>query len=271
VGALDSIADIVGAAAGLELLGIEKCVFGAVATGSGTVRTAHGVLPVPAPATAQLLAGALLAESVETGELTTPTGAAIAAELAAGFGPLPAMVLRAVGNGAGSREGKTVPNVLRVFIGEPSGDATPKTVTVIETAIDDMAAEALGYAQEALFAAGALDAYFTPIVMKKGRPAQLLTVLVERGKKETVLETLFRETSTFVARVADWGRETLSRETVECECELGRFRVKVGTWRGKVVSRTPEYEDARRIAAEKGLAFRQVYQRLQAASRLENT
>jgi hypothetical protein len=165
VGALDSIADIVGAAAGLELLGVTECVFSPIPVGSGTVKCAHGVLPVPAPATAEILLGVPIAESAETGELTTPTGAAIARELASRFVKTPAMTASAVGYGAGTREGKAVPNVLRVMLGERSSDATPSRVAVIEAAIDDMTGEAVGHATSALFAAGALDVFVTPIFM----------------------------------------------------------------------------------------------------------
>jgi len=263
IGAADSIADIVGAAAGLELLGVEKCFFSAIPTGSGTVKMAHGTVPVPAPATAELLVGVPLAGTSETGELTTPTGAALARELSAGFSPLPAMTVSSVGCGAGSREGVSMPNVLRVFLGRPSADATPRSVTVIEAAIDDMTGEALSFARDAIFAAGALDAYFTPIFMKKGRPAYLLTVLADEAGKPAVLEALFRETTTFGARVSTSLRETLDRRVLELESELGAFRVKVGSYNGRVVSAAPEYEDVKRIAAEKALPFRQVYAALQ--------
>jgi hypothetical protein len=269
VGALDSIADIVAAAAGIDMIGITDCRFSPVPVGSGTVKMAHGVLPVPAPATAELLIGVPLRESPETGELTTPTGAAIARELSSGFGPMPAMTVAAIGNGAGSREGRVVPNVLRVFIGGESADKTPRSVTVIETAIDNMTGEALAYAQETLFSAGALDVYFTPIFMKKNRPAHLLTVLVDDQDLDAVLETVFRETSTLGVRVARWGRETLDRESVQCSGKFGKFRAKVGRLGGRALSATPEFEDAREIARRTGKPFRHVYAALQAeASRL---
>jgi len=266
VGAFDSIADIVGAAAGLELLGIDRCVFSPVAVGSGTVKSAHGVLPVPAPATAEILIGVPLRETAETGELATPTGAAIARELASSFGPLPAMTIRAIGCGAGSREGKTTANVLRVFLGDSSADATAHKVLVIECAVDDMTGEGVSYATQAIFAAGALDVFVTPIFMKKGRPAHLLTVLVEEGRKDACVETLFRETTTFGARMTLWDRETLDREILEVESPYGPFHLKVGSWRGNTVSAAPEYEDVRRIAAERSLPFKAVYSALQAVA-----
>jgi len=267
VGALDSIADIVGAAAGVHMLGIEKCFFSPIATGSGTVRTAHGVLSVPAPATARLLRGMPLAASEESGELTTPTGAAIAAELAAGFGAMPAMTLRATGAGAGSREGEKTPNILRVFIGEESADATAREVLVIETTIDDMTGEALSHAAGALSEAGALDVYTAPVFMKKGRPGHLLTVLAAAADEEKVLETLFSETTTFGARISRTPRAVLDRRVVEVQSPLGAFRLKVGAWKGRAVSAAPEYDDARRIAGERGMPLRRVYEILTTAGR----
>lgn len=264
VGALDSIADIVGAAAGLELLGIEKCYFSPVPTGSGTVKSAHGILPVPAPATAELLTGVPLRKSRETGELTTPTGAAIARELAEAFGGVPAMTIESVGSGAGNREGEFTPNILRVLVGQESRESSAREVVVIEAAVDDMTGEAISYAVDALFEAGALDAYVTAIMMKKGRPGHLITVLAKEAAKDKVLEALFEETTTFGARLDRREREILDRETVELDSQYGAFRVKVGAFRGKVVSATPEYEDARRIALETKTAFRTVYARLQA-------
>ncbi len=267
VGALDSIADIVAAAAGLEMLEIESCRFSPVAVGSGTVKCAHGVLPVPAPATARLLIGVPVAETGEVGELTTPTGAAIVAELAGGFGGMPAMTVRKIGCGAGRRKGRTVPNILRIFVGEETDPGATPTVTVIETAIDDMTPEALSYAREALFAAGALDVYIGAIVMKKGRPGHLLTVMCEQGRVDTLLRVLFRETTTFGARLRPCGREVLEREIVEMRSEYGSFRVKMGRFRGTLVSAVPEYEDAARIARETGEPFRLVYERLRDAAR----
>ncbi len=267
VGALDSIADIVAAAAGLEMMGIDHCRFSPVAVGSGTVKCAHGVLPVPAPATALLLVGVPIAESQESGELTTPTGAALVAELADCFGAMPSMKLKHVGCGAGTREGKKLPNILRVFIGEESPSASAAEVTVIEAAIDDMTPEALSYATEAIFAAGALDVYITPIVMKKGRPGHLVTVITDQSAQERVLETLFRETTTFGARLIPCRREVLEREIIEVSSEYGVFRAKKGLFRGKPVSAAPEYEDAKRIARETGQPFRLVYHSLQEAAR----
>jgi uncharacterized protein (TIGR00299 family) protein len=267
VGALDSIADIVGAAAGIDILGIERCIFSPIPTGSGTVKTAHGVLSVPAPATAKLLVGVPLAPSDETGELTTPTGAAIAKEFAADFCAMPPMTISTVGAGAGTREGETVANVLRVLIGRESADATPSEITVIETTLDDMTGEALSYAVDALFAAGALDAFVTAVSMKKGRPGHLLTVLSAQGSKEALLQTLFRETTTFGARVGPSARVVLDRGVREAPSPLGPFRLKTGAWRGRVVQAAPEYEDARRMAAECDMPFRSVYEILSAAGR----
>lgn len=259
VGALDSIADIVGAAAALELLEIEHCFFSAIPVGSGTVKTAHGVLPVPAPATAELLLGVPLAESGETGELTTPTGAAIVAELGEGFGGMPAMRVEQIGCGAGTREGKRTPNILRVFTGELSSDATARDVVVIEASLDDITGEALAAALERILAAGAADAYATAIMMKKGRPGHLVTLIAAREDEPAVLEALFTETSTIGARVTRTPRAILDREVRELPSPYGSFRVKVGRWRGKVTSAKPEFEDARKLAEDARMPFKLVY------------
>ncbi len=267
VGALDSIADIAGAAAGVELLDIKRCYFSPIATGSGTVKTAHGVLPVPAPATARLLTGVPLRESDETGELTTPTGAAIAAELSEGFCAMPAMTLTAVGSGAGTREGRLTPNILRIFLGNDEAAGTPDEVTVIEASIDDMTGEALAYAGEVLLSAGALDVFTTPIYMKKGRPGHLVTVLAAPGDEKGLIRILFEETTTFGARTRRSRRAVLERHVMEIEGPLGTFRVKTGSWEGQLVSVTPEYEDARRIAAECSMPLRRAYEILIEAGR----
>lgn len=262
VGALDSIADVVGAAAALELMEIESCVFSAIPVGSGTVKTAHGVLPVPAPATAELLLGVPLAESDETGELTTPTGAAIVGELGDRFGGMPAMTVEAIGCGAGTREGKRTPNILRVFTGELFPAATARDVVVIEAALDDITGEALAAALERILEAGAADAYATAIMMKKGRPGHLVTLIAAEEDEPAVLEALFRETSTIGARVTRTPRAILDREIRELPSPYGSFRAKVGRWRGKVTSAKPEFEDARKLAEDAGKPFKLVYAEL---------
>ena len=160
-----------------------------------------------------------------------------------------------------------MPNILRVFLGRESADVTPRQVTVIESTIDDMTGEALSYAMEALLSAGALDAFVTPVLMKKGRPGHLLTVLAADTSAEAVLESLFRETTTFGARLRHSERAVLDRKTSTVRSPLGDFRLKTGVWRGRIVSAAPEYEDARRIAAERKMSFRTVYEILATAGR----
>ena len=236
VGALDSIVDIVGACAGLELLGIDAIWCGPVALGSGVVKCAHGLLPVPAPATAELMRGLPVRASTIEAELTTPTGAALLAALASRFGPMPDMTIERIGYGAGSREHPALPNVLRVFLGtlaEPgadtessqTGDAGSLADTILEirTNLDDVSAEVLGYLAEKLLALGVLDVFFTPIQMKKARPATLLTVLAEPRQLDAVAATLFRECGTFGLRYQTQRRLKLARrsETVSTGVRRG--------------------------------------------------
>lgn len=182
VGAVDALADIIGTAIALEDLAVERTVCSPVPTGSGTVTCAHGVLPVPAPATAELLKGVPLALCDEVGELTTPTGAAILTTVADSFGPLPAMTIGSIGYGAGRREGRSRPNVLRVILGEPVTTSPADGITVLEANIDDATPEVVGYCTERLLEAGALDVYCVPIYMKKYAPGVLLTVLAETAR-----------------------------------------------------------------------------------------
>ena len=262
VGAADAIVDIVGACAGLAALGVERITCSPIPTGSGTVTCAHGVLPVPAPATAHLLTGCPIAPSDEVGELTTPTGAAILTTLADGFGLLPEMTIAAVGYGAGTRKGQTLPNLLRLFVGETTSadDAEYDTVVILEAHVDDAPGQSLGYACEQLLEAGALDAYITPIIMKKGRPGQLLTVLC-RLPDAAALETLiFGETSTFGVRHHEARRTKLARRHVTVETRFGPIRVKLGKRGGKIVQAWPEYEDCAAAARKAGVPLQDVQQ-----------
>jgi len=272
VGALDSIVDIVGACAGLELLGIDELWCGPVALGSGTVQCAHGLLPVPAPATAELMRGLPVRVSPVEAELTTPTGAALVAALATRFGPLPSMTIEKIGYGAGAREQQALPNVLRVFLGtlaeqgaESDSSATTDTVLEIRSNLDDVSAEVLGYLAERLLALGALDVFFTPIQMKKGRPATLLTVLAEPRQLDAVAATLFKECGTFGLRYQTQRRLKLARRSVTVSTEFGEVRVKVGEWQGQVLGVHPEFEDCRARAEEKGVPLRAVMDAARAA------
>jgi uncharacterized protein (TIGR00299 family) protein len=246
VGAVDSICDIVGACLGFELLGVEEIHSSPLNLGSGTVKMEHGVLPVPAPATAALVEGRPVYARGPEVELTTPTGAALATTLAVRFGTLPAMRIAAAGYGAGSHEFKEQPNLLRVLVGEKTGASEAATVAVIEAHIDDSSPEVLGYALETLIAAGALDAALAPLTMKKGRPGVLLRVLARPEDQEMLAQLVFAETSTLGLRIYQAERRVETRHTVEVETPHGKVRMKV-SGQGHFA---PEYEDCRKLAIE---------------------
>ncbi|MCS7316293.1 MAG: nickel pincer cofactor biosynthesis protein LarC [Bryobacterales bacterium] len=254
VGAVDSIADVVGACLGFELLGIEEIHCSPVNLGSGVIHADHGTLPVPAPATAALLKGKPVYSDGPAVELTTPTGAAIVAALASSFGPMPAMTLRAVGYGAGTRELSGRPNVLRLLVGEDSRAAEATLVAVLEANVDDSTPEVLAYALERLLEAGALDATLEPLYMKKGRPGLLLRVLARPEDQERLAEIVFSETSTFGLRLYRAERRVRARRTVEVEIPAGKVRIKVSE-DGRFA---PEYEDCRRLALASGKPLREI-------------
>jgi len=267
VGAVDSIVDIVGVCAGLATLGVERLISSPLPMGSGYVEIAHGRFPVPPPAVVELMRGRPTRECGETGELTTPTGAAILVTLAESFGPMPAMTINAVGYGAGARQGERTPNVVRVVIGRPAeeADAEADAVWLVEANLDDATGETLGATTRSLFAAGALDVWLTAVTMKKGRPGVVLACLADDAALGAVEETIFRETTTFGLRRSRVVRSKLAREHVEVETPLGPVRVKVGRRGGRVVTALPEYDDCVRLAEEKGVAFRDVYEAARAA------
>ena len=254
VGAVDSIADIVGACLGLELLGVEAVYSSPLNLGSGTVASEHGRLPVPAPATAELLRGFPVYARGPEVELTTPTGAALATTLAAGFGPLPPLRLSAVGYGAGAGDFREHANVLRVLIGEATAATEAPAVAVLEANIDDSTAELLGYAVERLLAAGALDVTLTPLVMKKNRPGTLLTVLARPEDQEALARLVFQETSTLGLRIYTAERRLQARRVVEIETPRGKVRMKVS----EEGHYAPEYEDCRRLAEASGAPLQQI-------------
>jgi hypothetical protein len=260
VGAVDSIADIAGACLGFELLGVEAIHCSALNVGSGTVQTEHGVLPVPAPATAALLRGKPVYSSGPAAELTTPTGAAVVAALACDFGPMPPLTILAAGYGAGDLDFPKQPNVLRVLIGEPSGAAEAALVAVIEANIDDAGPQVLAYAMERLLEAGALDATLSPLVMKKGRPGSLLRVIAKPEDRERLARIVFAETPTLGVRMYGAERRVEARGFEEVETPHGKVRMKVAAG-----GASPEYEDCRRIALEKGVPLRQVQAEASAA------
>jgi pyridinium-3,5-bisthiocarboxylic acid mononucleotide nickel chelatase len=262
VGAVDSIVDIVGAAIGFELLGIDEFACSALDVGAGQVKTAHGLLPVPAPATAELLRGAPMYTSGIARELVTPTGAAIATTLSTRYAQIPEMTLQAVGYGAGSADLKEKANVLRILIGEnatsEAGEHWDAPVSVIETNLDDMSPQIYGYFVERALAAGALDVFSTAVQMKKNRPGVLLTILCDAAHTARLIDLVFRETTTIGVRTYDVRRKVLDRELVPVATQFGEVRMKISRMNGSVLNATPEYEDCQRLAAEKGIPLKQV-------------
>jgi len=259
VGAVDAIVDVVGAAIGVEMLGLERIVCSPIPVGSGTVTCDHGVMPIPAPGTAELLKGVPLASCDEPGELTTPTGAAILTTLADGFGAMPPMTIESCGYGAGSREGKTRPNLLRLFvvrIGEAPAESDQ--VTLLETNLDDTTGEQIGCATEALFTAGALDVFTTPIFMKKNRPGVLLSVIAPMEKAAACVDILFAQTNTFGVRQHECRRAKLHRECRTVSTRYGDIRMKVGSRGGRTMIASPEYEDCVAAARQHGVPLRDV-------------
>ena len=254
VGAADSIADIVGACVAFELLGVTSIVSAPLNVGSGTASTAHGVLPVPAPATAALLRGKPIYSDGPAVELTTPTGAALAVTLAREFGGLPPLKIAATGYGAGGHDFPDRANVLRVILGESSGAAEATSIAVLEANIDDLSAQILAYAMDRLLEQGALDVTLQPIQMKKGRPGTLLRVLARPEDREAMAATIFAETSTLGLRTYAAERRVQARHWVDVQTPHGKVRVKVSS----EGAYAPEYEDCRRIALASGVPLKQV-------------
>ena len=256
VGALDSIIDIVGVVFGMEWFGIDDVVSSPLNVGGGTVRIAHGTFPVPAPATLRLLTGVPVYSSGVMKELVTPTGALVISTYASSYGPMPAMTVERVGYGAGTTDLAGAPNVLRVCLGtraEPARDAPGRMAVVkVECEIDDMNPQLFGPVSDRLFGAGALDVFLTPIVMKKGRPGTLLTVLARPEDRETLCDLLFRETTTIGVRFEAVARDTLDREWVEVTIEGGPVRIKVARRHGQILNASPEFDDCVRIANATG-------------------
>ncbi|PYT19531.1 MAG: nickel pincer cofactor biosynthesis protein LarC [Acidobacteria bacterium] len=253
VGAVDSIADIVGACLGFELLGIDTIYSSPLNLGSGTVKAEHGVMPVPAPATAALVAGTPVYARGPAVELTTPTGAAVAVTLAQHFGTMPPMKISSVGYGAGDHDFTEQANVLRVFVGEPSGAVEATMVAVIEANIDDASPQVLGYAVERLLEAGALDATLEPLEMKKGRPGSLLRVIATPEQRMALTDIIFAETTTLGLRIYMAERVVQARRWVDVETPHGKVRIKVSER-----SFAPEYEDCRSLARSTGVALKNI-------------
>ena len=258
VGALDSIIDIVGTVFALDWLGADRIVSSPLNVGGGMVRSAHGVYPVPAPATLRILAGAPVYGGTQHVELVTPTGALLVTGYAEAFGPLPRMRVTRIGYGAGARDFPDTPNVLRVVVGEADLAARMEPVVVIEAEIDDMNPQIFGALMERLLGEGALDVFYTPIQMKKNRPGTLLSVVASPDRREALATTIFRETTTIGLRYLDMSRERLERQSVTVETPLGAVRFKVATRDGAPLNVSPEFDDCLRLAGTHALPTKHV-------------
>lgn len=254
VGAADSIADIVGACVALDLLGVSNIVCSPINVGSGTVKTEHGVLPVPAPATASLLVNAPVYARGPAVELTTPTGAAVVSQLAESFGVMPSMKLVRTGYGAGGHDFKEHANVLRAVLGERTEAEEALNVAIIEANIDDLNPQVLGYTTERLLAEGALDVTLQPIQMKKDRPGNLLRVIARPEDREKLAQIVFHETTTLGLRIYAAERRVQKRSWAEVDTPYGKVRIKV-SGEGNYA---PEFEDCRRLAMESGIALKHI-------------
>jgi pyridinium-3,5-bisthiocarboxylic acid mononucleotide nickel chelatase len=259
VGAVDSIADIVGSAIGWDLLRVDRIHCSAVPTGSGYIQIAHGRVSVPAPATAELLKGTPLAPAIVSRELTTPTGAAIVASLVDEYGSLPPMTIEKIGYGAGDNDFTEQPNVLRLFVGDSCKDNPQDVVWVLETNLDDISGEVIGHCTSRLAEGGALDVYTTAIQMKKNRPGVKLTVLCHAADVERMERVLFRETATLGIRRWPASRHKLERRPHEVETAWGSVAGKLALLEEGRVSFSPEYEACREVAERHQVALREVY------------
>jgi pyridinium-3,5-bisthiocarboxylic acid mononucleotide nickel chelatase len=258
VGAIDSIVDIVGGVIGMHELDVDQVLASPLNTGEGTVECEHGVLPVPAPATLELLKGIPCYSSGIPYELTTPTGAAMIGFWAEAFQSLPLMKIQKSGYGAGSHVIQSHANLLRIIVGEAEGKGSDKVI-LVETNIDDMNPEFYDHIMEQLFSAGALDVFYTSVMMKKNRPAVKISVLVSPIKREAVSRILLTETSTFGIRFSEVDRIVLDRQSIEVQTPYGKVAVKVGSMAGQMMHFSPEYENCKQIACKKKIPVKTVY------------
>jgi pyridinium-3,5-bisthiocarboxylic acid mononucleotide nickel chelatase len=261
VGAVDAIVDIVGACIGFQALGIERFACSPLNVGGGTTKMAHGVLPVPAPATARLLQGAPTFSNGVQRELVTPTGAAIVATLCDSFGPQPPMTVSTIGYGAGTADLEGQPNVVRIMIGEAAGKsaaALDEEISIIEANLDDMNPQIYGYVLEKALSAGALDVYTTALQMKKNRPGTLLTILCRPEDSSKLMSLIFAETTTLGVRTHRAQRRVLPREWVSVSTAYGDVRIKLSRSNGHILHAAPEYDDCRKLAVEKQVPLQQV-------------
>lgn len=264
VGAVDSIVDVCGAAICLELLGWPRVLAAPPPSGGGTIPSAHGIIPVPAPATIEILRGRRMRPS-GPGERTTPTGAGLLAALAEEVSSLPDLVIDRIGYGVGTKLFDDAPNVLRAVLGRKATGHAGGEILLLETNLDDATGQLLARAVDALLEAGAADAWLTPIVGKKGRPGHVLSALVEGSRVAALQDVLFRETTTLGVRVSRWERLVLDREWREVTTPFGSVRMKLGLRQGRVVNATPEHDDCLRLAREAGVPLKDVLQAASAA------
>jgi len=268
VGAVDSIIDIVGSTIGIHMLNIGRIISSPINTGKGSVMCRHGLLPIPAPATAELLKGYPCYSSDTDHELTTPTGAAIITTLASEFSPLPLIQIDKIGYGAGSKNLKSLPNLLRIIIGEEMDSHMGDTITVIETNIDDMNPEFYDYISEKAFEMGALDYFITPVIMKKNRPAAKISILTETKNIRRLTDLLLRETSTLGIRSYQVKRIKLERESRQIKTRYGPVTVIIAKNREKIFKISPEYKDCREVAKTHNIPLFQVYEETKTQARL---
>ena len=258
VGSLDSIVDIVSTVHAMELLAPERIVASPLNVGSGTIRSSHGLYPVPAPATLGLLEGVPVYSGTQRTEMVTPTGALLITSYATEFGGIPEMKIAKIGYGAGARSFEDTPNVLRVLIGQADALAPSLTVVVIEAEIDDMNPQIFGVVMDKLLSAGALDVFYTPIQMKKNRPGTLLSVVAPPAAREKLTSTMFRETTTIGVRYREMTRECLDRETQTVMTPFGQVRFKVASRGGEVLNASPEFDDCVRLAEASGRSVKEI-------------
>ena len=258
VGALDSIIDIVGIVFALEWAGADRIVCSPLNVGGGMVQSAHGLFSVPAPATVKLLGDTPVYGGTVQEELVTPTGALIVSSYADAFGPVPAMSIERIGYGAGDRDDPRTPNVLRVLIGRATDRAHSKRVAVIECEIDDMNPQIFGVVMEQLYAAGALEVFYTPVQMKKNRPGTLLTAIAAPERVEQMFDIIFRETTTIGLRHTEVDRQSLDREIVTVETPIGAIRFKIARRNGRIMNAVPEFDDCATLAAARNLSIKEV-------------
>lgn len=265
VGAIDAIVDITGVLIGIELLGIEKIFSTPVHLGTGTTKSMHGIIPVPAPATLGLLVDFPVVKTQIPSELTTPTGAALITTLAQPVTQPLELVVEKVGYGAGQRNLEEIPNMLRILLGRKKAILTSDEVLIVESNIDDMNPEVYPYVIDKLIQAGALDVFLTPIIMKKGRPAIMISILTDHTYLQKVISILYQETSTLGLRIHPVSRQKLPRTTEKIQTPFGEIAVKVAFWEGKK-RYIPEFEVCKKIAEEKGIPLKSVYERISKTS-----